>query len=421
MPDKKQIGGVNWELANDSAREWARRHSAQLVGGILDTTRDKIRRNVADFVENQRTFGELTANIQASGAFNQARANLIAVTETTGSYAEGNMVAWKESGVTEATMWNTNNDSLVCTICGPLDGVVVPLGSEFDGGGEGPPAHPGCRCWLTPRMLGDTETRADIDATYGLERMPGIGAPSVPSVGVPVRLQPAGVPVTENLGVIGDDARREFGDESLRAIDEVHGDGDLPRMRAYQQDNLEGDSYGLYKRKRNMDTDSDKFLEVIPDRILVSPSSTHQHMTMVHEAGHFIDDVGISGNIPGFASVESAIMDDWRNTVRQTDAYKEMQAALSGESRISRTIQRGGRSYTATPGDAFLTYVTDDTELFARSYAQYITERSSSTLLKSEMAAQLSSQTIPMQWAADDFAPVASAFDRLFQGLGWLR
>ena len=177
MPDKKQIGGVNWELANDSAREWARRHSAQLVGGILDTTRDKIRRNVADFVENQRTFGELTANIQASGAFNQARANLIAVTETTGSYAEGNMVAWKESGVTEATMWNTNNDSLVCTICGPLDGVVVPLGSEFDGGGEGPPAHPGCRCWLTPRMLGDTETRADIDATYGLERMPGIGAP----------------------------------------------------------------------------------------------------------------------------------------------------------------------------------------------------------------------------------------------------
>jgi len=270
-------------------------------------------------------------------------------------------------------------------------------------------------------MLGDTETRADIDATYGLERMPGIGAPSVPSVGVPVRLQPAGVPVTENLGVIGDDARREFGDESLRAIDEVHGDGDLPRMRAYQQDNLEGDSYGLYKRKRNMDTDSDKFLEVIPDRILVSPSSTHQHMTMVHEAGHFIDDVGISGNIPGFASVESAIMDDWRNTVRQTDAYKEMQAALSGESRISRTIQRGGRSYTATPGDAFLTYVTDDTELFARSYAQYITERSSSTLLKSEMAAQLSSQTIPMQWAADDFAPVASAFDRLFQGLGWLR
>ena len=180
MPDKKQIGGVNWELANDSAREWARRHSAQLVGGILDTTRDKIRRNVADFVENQRTFGELTANIQASGAFNQARANLIAVTETTGSYAEGNMVAWKESGVTEATMWNTNNDSLVCTICGPLDGVVVPLGSEFDGGGEGPPAHPGCRCWLTPRMLGDTETRADIDATYGLERMPGIGAPSVP-------------------------------------------------------------------------------------------------------------------------------------------------------------------------------------------------------------------------------------------------
>ena len=121
MPDF----GINWQLINEQARQWARQHSGQLITNILDVTRDKIQRNVADFVQNQRTFGELTANIQASGAFNEARANLIAVTETTGSYAQANLISYRESGVVDGKKWQTNNDSIVCTICEPLNGQVV--------------------------------------------------------------------------------------------------------------------------------------------------------------------------------------------------------------------------------------------------------------------------------------------------------
>jgi hypothetical protein len=84
---------------------------------------------------------------------------MIAVTEVTRSYAEGNQIAWKESGVVEGKEWNTANDEIVarCPICWPLHGVVIPIGEEFDGGFDGPPAHPRCRCWITPVVIGDPE------------------------------------------------------------------------------------------------------------------------------------------------------------------------------------------------------------------------------------------------------------------------
>ena len=177
MPETKQID-VSWELANDAAADWARRHSSTLVTDILDTTRDKIRRSVAGFVEGGENLGQLRNRIADTGAFSLERAQMIATTEVTASYAEGNIAAWNESGVTEGKMWNTANDELVCPICGPLDGTIAPLNGEFEGGFSAPPAHPRCRCWVTPKVIGDIETGAEIFERYGLEREPGIGVPS---------------------------------------------------------------------------------------------------------------------------------------------------------------------------------------------------------------------------------------------------
>ena len=54
-------------------------------------------------------------------------------------------------GITMAEFWATENDDLVCTICGPRN-------EKKEGDGwtraDGPPAHPKCRCWVNHEISG---------------------------------------------------------------------------------------------------------------------------------------------------------------------------------------------------------------------------------------------------------------------------
>jgi len=176
VSDAKQLGGlsVDWELANDEARRWAQRYAGELVRGITDTTRATIQREVANFARNQESITQLSQRLAASSAFSQERARLIAVTEVTRSYSEGNQAAWRESNVVEGKMWITSVDERVCPICGPLHGVVVPLTAQFDGGFDGPPAHPRCRCDIAPAEIIDAgDTMAEyVEGGGFVERQP---------------------------------------------------------------------------------------------------------------------------------------------------------------------------------------------------------------------------------------------------------
>lgn len=149
----KQTTGIDWDLVNDEAAEWAMRYAALLVTDILGTTRQRIQREVAAFILTSETIGELSRRIQASGIFGESRADMIAVTEVTQAFAQGNMIAWLGSGVVQRRRWNTNNDELVCPVCGPLNQQVAELGQPFEGGIDNPPAHPRCRCWITPVVI----------------------------------------------------------------------------------------------------------------------------------------------------------------------------------------------------------------------------------------------------------------------------
>ena len=139
-----------WELANNAAAQWAMSYGYELVRGLLATTRDRLQAEVAEYIRNSETIGQLTARMRADSGFSAARARTIAVTEVTRAFAEGNRAAWRASGVIEKREWRTNNDELVCPVCGPLAGQVVGLDEEFGEGIDGPPAHPRCRCWIVP-------------------------------------------------------------------------------------------------------------------------------------------------------------------------------------------------------------------------------------------------------------------------------
>ena len=78
---------------------------------------------------------------------------LIATTEITRMCAEremeeGKVLKRQFPDVKVAKIWFTNEDDLVCAICKP-DPEEVELNDIFSNGYSNPPAHPGCRCWIS--------------------------------------------------------------------------------------------------------------------------------------------------------------------------------------------------------------------------------------------------------------------------------
>jgi HK97 family phage portal protein len=142
--------GFDWTMVNTHAREWATRYGYDLVSRIEDTTRRGLQEAVTRWVDNGEDLGALRKDLEP--LFGRRRAKLIAQTETTRTYAEAALIAQRESGVCDGSLWATANDERLCPVCGALDGQFAPIGGAFPGGLTSPPAHPGCRCFLRPRV-----------------------------------------------------------------------------------------------------------------------------------------------------------------------------------------------------------------------------------------------------------------------------
>jgi len=138
-----------WELANNAAAQWALTYGYELVRGILDTTRDWLQLQIAEYVNNSQTIGQLIQRIQAGSGYSEARAHRIAVTETTRAFFSGSHAAWKASGVIERKQVRTNMDEKVCPICSAKSDKIY----ELDDPEGSPPFHVMCRCWSVPKVV----------------------------------------------------------------------------------------------------------------------------------------------------------------------------------------------------------------------------------------------------------------------------
>lgn len=130
--------GVDWALVNERAIEWASRYTFELVRGINDTNRNLLQRAISAYFDQGQTIGQLEQRIM--GAFGPVRAEMIAVTEITRAASEGEQQIAKElaqQGIRMVPVWQTNNDELVCPVCGPRHGKEIT-------DGQFPPAHPRC-------------------------------------------------------------------------------------------------------------------------------------------------------------------------------------------------------------------------------------------------------------------------------------
>lgn len=129
---------TTWTLANEAAAQWAKQYTFDLVNGVNANSQAQLQDAVDRFFRDGLTLGELTDAI--GQIFGPGRAELIAITEITRAVDESDHEQTdmlKGMGFVFQEIWDTNNDDLVCEICGPLDGTVTE---------ERVPAHPGCRC-----------------------------------------------------------------------------------------------------------------------------------------------------------------------------------------------------------------------------------------------------------------------------------
>jgi len=149
---------MDYTLTNTEAAKFVRQYVFdKFKVQIEDTTRQVLQDVIGDFIETEgMTIGDVMDRLP----FDENRAKLVATTEITNAYAEGNMLAGQAMqqefpGVRVIKTWYTNQDGRVCEICGPLHGQEVELDEPFVHPVTGaeymkPPAtHPGCRCWIT--------------------------------------------------------------------------------------------------------------------------------------------------------------------------------------------------------------------------------------------------------------------------------
>lgn len=119
---------------------------------LTSKQQELVKKAILEFMKGGKTIGFVVDAL--SKEFPPEPADLIAITEITSAYAiseqkEGEKlkIEWKDVPVVK--IWTTNNDFLVCPICEELDGKEVEIDEPFAKDIFIPPAHPGCRCWIS--------------------------------------------------------------------------------------------------------------------------------------------------------------------------------------------------------------------------------------------------------------------------------
>jgi hypothetical protein len=167
--------GTALDLANKRAEAYALERSAEMIGKkwvdgelvanpraewvVSESTRDMLRGQVTNAIEEGWSNDKLAASIEDAHAFSPERSLMIARTETAMADVAGNVAAYKEAealGIEVLKQWVTAEDDLVSEDCA-LNGESPPLGMDdaFPSGVQFPPDHPNCRCDFLPVLFTD--------------------------------------------------------------------------------------------------------------------------------------------------------------------------------------------------------------------------------------------------------------------------
>ena len=160
---------VVFDEASEYAARAAREASQRMGRSAASTYVDRIDEVIARGIEEQKTTEEVMSDLEGMG-FDEVSANRIARTESVRAYTEGQVDAWRESGLVTRKQWLLSPTS--CEFCEIASQEYGERGVELDqpffqkgdvivnsageelalnyGNVTGPPLHPFCRCTLIP-------------------------------------------------------------------------------------------------------------------------------------------------------------------------------------------------------------------------------------------------------------------------------
>lgn len=142
--------GFDWAVPNAQARFWAQNYTDTLLNQLGTTTGNGVGDSIARWIDNGEPLSSLIKDLEP--LFGKDRASLIASTEVTRAYTQGNLAGWREAGYGEGEpsevspkhprcrcilvlrinddgsadyVWYTAVDERVCPQCGPLHNKVL--------------------------------------------------------------------------------------------------------------------------------------------------------------------------------------------------------------------------------------------------------------------------------------------------------
>lgn len=159
--DTVMVGKVS-----EGAKAYAESHSADLVSGLTDTTRDHLRGTIEDAVEEGWSKEELAEEIGNSFAFGEVRSELIARNELGLAYSKGRQDSAESAGATgKRSLLSADHDDMEnCDCSDAADAGVVDMDESFtdDPDYDFPPYHVNCQCdWVG--VYGDEEGEDEDD------------------------------------------------------------------------------------------------------------------------------------------------------------------------------------------------------------------------------------------------------------------
>lgn len=143
----------SFDVSNPKVVEWIRKRCGDLIKSILDTTKDKLRKTLAEGIQMGESIPSLASRVSA--VYEEAkgyRAKNIARTETIAASNQGALQAYEQSGVVKKKEWYCAIDERTCEECAPLHKEIVKLDDNFSGGVDAPPLHVNCRCTILPYL-----------------------------------------------------------------------------------------------------------------------------------------------------------------------------------------------------------------------------------------------------------------------------
>lgn len=135
------------QSAEAAAERWAQTYSLNLIGGIMETSRQQTTATLDQWFAGQIDRQGLER--QLSGIFSPDRASTIGVTESTRAATNGQLSAGsalRDMGFTPRYIWHQTSDYEGCG-CDELNDQEVDESTT-------PPLHPNCNCYITTEFEG---------------------------------------------------------------------------------------------------------------------------------------------------------------------------------------------------------------------------------------------------------------------------